>query len=394
MRDSYDCIVVGGGPGGAWAAKYAAEKGARVLLLEKDREIGTPVRCAEAVGERGLNMVVEPQPRWVTNVIEGAVLVAPDGKEVVLESEKEGDRGLMLDRKIFDYDLVQLATMQGVEVMTKAYVYGLIKNNGAVKGVRVQHMGSNLEIRSRLVIGADGVESRVGRWGGLRTNIKMKDMESCLQMTLSNIKVEPKYVYFYFGHEVAPGGYLWVFPKNDRVANVGLGISGEYARFKSARQYLKQFIDKHFPHAAVLYTVVGGVPCAPTLKKITADGLMLVGDAAHQVNPISGGGIVTAMIAGKMAGCVAAQAIATDDLSDKALARYAADWHQAEGKNHERFYKIKKGVYKLTDEDLNKTADAVLRLPPEKRTIINIFKSALVNHPRLILDVLKVFMKN
>jgi digeranylgeranylglycerophospholipid reductase len=386
--------VVGGGPGGAWAAKHAAENGARVLLLEKDREIGTPVRCAEAVGENGLKMVVEPEPRWITNVIKGAVLVAPNGREVVLESEKEGDRGYMLDRKIFDYDLVQLATTKGVEVMTKAYVYDLIRNNGKIEGVKAQHLGRHYEIRAKLVIGADGVESRVGRWGGLRTNIKMKDMESCLQMTLSNIKVDSKYVYFYFGREVAPGGYLWVFPKNDRVANVGLGISGQYARYKSAMKYLKEFIDKHFPNAAVMYTVVGGVPCAPTLKKVVANGLMLVGDAAHQANPISGGGIVTAMIAGQIAGRVAAQAIREQDVSEKRLEQYATEWNKVEGKNHERFYKIKKAIYKLSDADLNRTADSVLRLAPEKRTIINILKSALVSHPGLILDVIKVFMKS
>jgi digeranylgeranylglycerophospholipid reductase len=350
------------------------------------------VRCAEAVGATGLKMVVEPQPRWISNVIEGAVLVAPNGCEVVLESE--GDRGYMLDRKIFDYDLVQIATTYGVEVMTKAYVYDLIKTNGTIGGVKFQHLGQKHEIHAKIVIGADGVESRVGRWGGLRTNIKLKDMESCLQMTLSNIKVDPRYVYFYFGREVAPGGYLWVFPKNERVANVGLGISGQFARYKSAMKYLKEFIDRHFPHAAVLYTVVGGVPCSPTLKKIVARGLMLVGDAAHQVNPISGGGIVTAMIAGQIAGRVAAQAIAKNDVSEKLLEQYPIEWHKAEGKNHERFYKIKKTIYKLSEEDLNHTADTVLKLPPEKRTFINIFKAALVKHPSLIIDVIKAFMKN
>lgn len=391
MRDSYDCIVVGGGPGGAWAAKHAADKGARVLLLEKDREIGVPVRCAEAVGGPGFKAVVDPQPRWITNVIYGAVLVAPNGNEVVMESE--GEQGYMLERKIFDYDLVQMATMSGVDVMTKAYVSELSKPNGVVQGVGVQHLGRHYKIGAKIVIGADGVESRVGRWAGLRTNIKVKDMESCLQMTLSNIKVDPKYIYFYFGREVAPGGYLWVFPKNDRVANVGLGISGEYARYKSAQKYLHEFIDRHFPNAAVLYTVVGGVPCAPTLKRITADGLMLVGDAAHQVNPMSGGGIVTAMMAGRIAGQVAADAISEDDCSEKRLTQYAEEWHQLEGKNHERLHKIKRAVYKLTDEDLNKTADSLLRLPPEKRTLVNIFKSALVRHPGLIMDVVKAFMK-
>ncbi|RMF58521.1 MAG: NAD(P)/FAD-dependent oxidoreductase [Calditrichaeota bacterium] len=391
MRQHYDCIVVGGGPGGAWAARHAAEGGARVVLLEKDREVGVPVRCAEAVGEKGLKEVVEPDPRWISNVIEGLVLVAPNGREVLVEGQS--DRGLMLDRKIFDYDLVRMAAENGAEVYTKAYVFDLIKPNGRVEGVRVQHLGKTYDIRGDVVIGADGVESRVGRWAGLRTNVKLRDLESCIQMTLSNIKLDPKYVYFYFGRDVAPGGYLWVFPKSDRLANVGLGISGEFAKYKSAQHYLKKFIDRHFPHAAVLYTVVGGVPCAPTLKKIVADGLMLVGDAAHQVNPVSGGGITTAMIAGRLAGRVAARAVQEDDFSEKRLAEYARKWQAAEGKNHERFYKIKKAIYKLTDEDLNRTADAILRLPVEKRTIVNIFKSALINHPSLIFEVMRLFVR-
>lgn len=390
MRDRYDCIVVGGGPGGAWAAKHAADRGASVLLLEKDRDIGIPVRCAEAVGVAGLEAVVEPQERWISTVIKGAVLVSPHGEEVLISSDQA--QGYMLDRKIFDYDLVQMAAASGVHVLTKAYVHGVMKPNGAVEGVRVQHLGEDFDVRAKVVIGADGLESRVGRWAGLRTNIKMKEMESCLQMTLSNIKVDANTIYFYLGRQVAPGGYLWIFPKNDRVANVGIGISGQYARYRSAQRYLQAFIDKRFPHAAVLSTVVGGVPCAPTLKKIVANGLMLVGDAAHQVNPISGGGITTAMLAGRIAGRVAAEAIAEDDLSEKRLQRYAKDWHKAEGKNHERFFKIKQAVYKLTDEDFNRTAESILSIEPEKRTITNIFKAALIKHPALLFDVARAFM--
>ncbi|MFQ5601645.1 MAG: NAD(P)/FAD-dependent oxidoreductase [bacterium] len=391
MRTSYDCIVVGGGPGGAWAAKHAAEKGARVLLLEKDREVGVPVRCAEAVGEAGLKTVVEPKTKWIANVIEGVVFVSPDGQEVAVESKN--NRGYILDRKIFDYDLMQMASMHGVEVMTKAYVYDVLKSNGTVAGVKVQHLGEDYEIKSKIVIAADGVESRVGRWAGLRTNIKVKDLESCLQMTLSNIQVDPKYIYFYFGQDVAPGGYLWVFPKSENVANVGLGISGEFARFKSAKRYLLEFIERRFPHAAVLYTVVGGVPCAKTLNQIVTNGLMLVGDAAHQVNPVSGGGIVTAMIAGRIAGTLAAEAVAENNVSESKLQQYADEWQKAQGKNHDRLYQIKKAIYKLTDEDLNQTAAAMLKLQPEKRTLVNIFKTALFKHPALIFDIVKLFLR-
>jgi digeranylgeranylglycerophospholipid reductase len=257
----------------------------------------------------------------------------------------------------------------------------------------VQHLGRRFEVASGVVIAADGVESRVGRWSGLRTNIKMRDMESCMQVTLSNIRVDRKYIYLYFGHQVAPGGYLWVFPKTDTSANVGIGISGEYARYKSAQKYLTGFIERKFPKAAVMYTVVGGVPCAPTLKRITGDGVMLVGDAAHQVNPISGGGITTAMLAGKIAGSVAAAAIAEQDYSDSRLSSYAREWHKQQGKSHERFHKIKQAVYKLSDDDFNGTARSVLKTPPEKRTLVNVFKAALIKQPRLILDVISVFMQ-
>ncbi len=391
MRNSYDCIVVGGGPGGAWAAKHAAEQGANVLLLEKDREIGIPVRCAEAVGIDSLRLVVEPEERWISNRIKGAVLVSPHGKEVEVASD--ADQGYMLDRRIFDFGLVNIAASAGVEVKTKAYVNGLLRDNGSVKGVSVKHLGKDYKISSKIVIGADGVESRVGRFGGLKTNIKLKDLECCLQMTLANIKINPDNIYLYFGRDVAPGGYLWVFPKDETTANVGIGISGEFAKEKSAKRYLEEFIEKYFPHAAVLYTVVGGVPCAPTLKKIVMDGLMLVGDAAHQVNPVTGGGIVTAMLAGRIAGQVAAQAIKENDVTGERFAEYPEKWHKIQGKNHERMHKIKQAISKLTDDDLNATADSVLALPEEKRTLGNIFKKALIKQPAMLFDIMKVFLK-
>jgi digeranylgeranylglycerophospholipid reductase len=397
MRSDYDVIVVGAGPGGSWAAKAAAEKGAKVLMLEKDREVGTPVRCGEAIGAAGLAAVCEPDPipperglrRGIASEISGAVLVAPNGREVVLEFSPSA--GYVLDRKVFDFELALMAAAKGVEVRTKAYVYDVIRN-GAVNGVRVQQLGKNYDVTAKIVIGADGIESRVGRFAGLRTFTKLKDMESCMQVTLANVRVDPHYIYLFFGQDVAPGGYLWIFPKSETVANVGLGISGDFARHKSAQRYLQEFIDRRFPKAAAVYTVVGGVSCAPTLTKIVADGLMLVGDAAHQINPMTGGGIVTAMLAGKIAGRVAAEAIASGDVSGKNLAPYPKEWHEAQGKNHERIYKIKQAVYKFTDDELNRTAEAVLARKPEERTLVNVFKAALVRHPSLIFDLLKVFM--
>ena len=388
MKNKYDVIVVGAGPAGSTAARFATEAGASVLLLEKDREIGLPVRCAEGVGEKGIELVVKLQPNWLAQKISGVIFYPPNEERVSVESN---DVGYVLDRKIFDYELAELAANAGANVLTKAYVNGLLFEDGRVAGVKLLYLGKSYEIHAKLVIGADGIESRVGRWAGLKTRIAMKDMETCAQVTAANIDAEDSYCHFYFSHKNCPGGYIWIFPKGDGLANVGLGISGEYAKNKPPIDYLNEFLALHYPKAALLTTVVGGVPCAPTLEKIIADGLMLVGDAAHQANPVSGGGITSGMIAAKIAGQIAGAAISEGDVSAKRLSEYVKRWNKSEGNKHKVFYKLKKFIFDLTDEDLDKTARLLLGMPMEKRTLVNIFKSALIKQPSLVFDIIKVF---
>ena len=388
MKSRYDVIVVGGGPGGSWAAKYAAENGVSVLLLEKDREIGTPVRCAEGVSEEGLRRLIKVKERWIAQIIRRARLVSPDGTFIDINT---GGLGFVLNRKVFDYDLAAMAAEAGAHVLTKAYVHGLIRTSGVVSGVEMTHLGRNIRISGSVVIGADGVESRVGRWAGLETRTHIEDMVTSVQMTLTGIDIDPEVVQFYFGMHIAPGGYLWIFPKGERSANVGLGISGLYSGEKKPLDYLNRFINKNFLNASVLSTVAGCVPTDSTLKKITADGIMLVGDAAHQINPLTGGGILYAMVAGKIAGTVAADAVKAGDISEKKLSIYNRKWLQAEGKNNERCYKIKKVVNRFSDDELNKIAFLLKDIPQEKRTVFQIIKAALLHHPKLILEAAKVF---
>ncbi|NIA28417.1 MAG: geranylgeranyl reductase family protein [Actinobacteria bacterium] len=388
MNKKYDIVVVGAGPAGSTAARFAAQSGASVLLLEKDREIGIPVRCAEGVGEKGLETVVKIKPHWIAQEVSGVTLVSPSEDRVDIESN---EMGYVLNRKIFDYELAQMAATAGANVLTRAYVHGLLFQNGKAGGVRLQHLDSELEVEASIVIGADGIESRVGRWAGLKTKTSMKDMETCAQVTASHIDVDGRYCQFYFSNEKYPGGYLWIFPKGNGLANVGLGISGEYSKHKSPLACLQDFLDARFPHASILTTVAGGVPCSPTLEQIVGDGLMLVGDAAHQANPVSGGGITSGMIAAKIAGQVAGAAIAEGNVSKKRLTEYVNLWNKAEGNKHKVFYKLKKFVYNLSDEELDNAARILLDMPKEKRTLVNIFKSALIKHPSLIVDIIKAF---
>lgn len=317
MKNEYDVIVVGGGPAGSTAARMAAEGGASVCMLEKDRDIGYPVRCGEAVGELGLRQFVEPRQNWIAAKITDFGLIAPNGTRIFTPfSDKFG---YILHRRIFDYDLAKLAAARGVEITTKCYVRDLIIENGYVCGVVADTLDVRKEIRCKIVIGADGVESRIGRWAGIRTQVKMKDMETCVQYGVANIRLDPKRIDFYVGNEYAPGGYLWVFPKGSRSANIGLGINGRFAKNRSPKDYLEKFIQDHFPNASVLTTTCGGVPCAKPIKDPVRNGLILVGDAAHHVNPMTGGGIISGMKAGWIGGQICANAISNADYSQKYL---------------------------------------------------------------------------
>ncbi len=388
MKSEYDIIVVGAGPAGSTAARYASAGGASVLMLEKDRDVGYPVRCGEAVSHEGLIQFLEPNPKFIASTVTKFRLVAPNGKEVVPRLDGVG---YVLERRMFDYELAKIAASEGVEVVTKAYVYDLLRNTkGEACGVRALIKDEKIEIQGKVVIGADGVESRVGKWAGIDTTCHIRDMESCAQMTISGIEVDEDILDFYFGDQVSPGGYLWVFPKGKNSANVGIGISVECAKKRSAIRYLKDFVDQKFPGAAVLTHIAGGVPCAKTCDTIVKNNVMLVGDAAHQVNPTSGGGIISGMIGGMLAGEVAADAVRKEDFS--ILSDYQKQWHKRLGWRHEIFYNIKEGISRFTDETLNTIAESALKLPEHKRTLGGIFRTALWNQPSLLLDVARVFV--
>jgi digeranylgeranylglycerophospholipid reductase len=387
LNKKYDIIVVGGGPAGSMAARFAVEKGVSVLILEKDRDIGYPVRCGEAVSKVGIEEFIKPDNRWIAAKISKFSFNAPDGTEVILDF---GEAGYVLERRIFDYELARTAADAGVDILTRTYVNGLLFDNGKVSGVKYEYNGEQKEVKAKIVIAADGVESRVGRWAGLKTHIDFRDMESAVQITAANIPVDQNTLYFYFGKDVSPNGYFWIFPKGHNKANIGLGVSGIIGKKKSAQSFLNDFMNKHYPNAPVLTTIAGGVPCAITLEKISSPGIMLVGDAARQVNPLSGGGIASGMIGGKIAGIIAGEAVKTNKLSH--ILTYDKAWAERLGKRHETFDRIKNGIYDFSDEKFNNIAHAVNKIPYEKRTLGKVFTTALFNQPSLLIDVAKVFI--
>ncbi|HIH79043.1 MAG TPA: NAD(P)/FAD-dependent oxidoreductase, partial [Candidatus Poseidoniia archaeon] len=175
----WDVIVVGAGPGGSTAARFAAEGGARTLLLEKRAEVGVPVRCGEGIAPRWLEMIgVKVEGDWVTNRVRGARIYSPNGTCLTVDDDNLGTEvGAVISRAGLDQHLADLAADAGAEVRTGTTVTELLRDGDAVTGVCIRNLnGSKEELRCGVVVGADGFESQVGRWAGLPTHRKPADM--------------------------------------------------------------------------------------------------------------------------------------------------------------------------------------------------------------------------
>ena len=395
MKDMYEVLVIGAGPAGSIAAKIAAENGLDVLLIEKRQEIGDPVRCAEGVNKEYLKKHVEIDKRWICADLKGSCIYSPDGTKIEMAEEiSGGEVGYVLERKVFDRALAEQAAKAGAEVRVKTRATGLIIEDDFVKGARLMHLGKEYDVRARIVIGADGVESKVGRWAGIDTSLKPIDIETCVQYLITGADVDQEYCEFYIGSETAPGGYIWIFPKGEGKANVGIGILGsKMGKFKPRPvDYLNSFIEKRFPDASIVEMVFGGVPVSGSIEKTSVNGLMLVGDAARQSDPITGGGILNAMDAGKMAGEAAYAAISAGDVSLGKLEEvYEKRWRETLGHNIDMSLIVKNCFINLTDDNLNSLAHSLKDVKFERMSLLDLLQALFKANKKLLWDLRVLF---
>lgn len=347
VRDQYDVVVVGAGPAGSATAWEAARLGLKVLLLEKRQEIGSPVRCAEGITHSALASFLPPDPRWISATIRSASIHVVDGRrdqEWVPTREPSADEamGYVLERRVFDRALAEQAAGAGARVLVKTAAVGLLREGRRVVGVRASGSWGERDIAARVTVGADGVESRIGAWAGLDTTVPLPDLMSCAQYLLAGIDIDPGTTVYYLDPELAPGGYGWIFPKGNGRANVGLGIQAGLSKTPPA-ELLDRFVAKYpyLSRGSPVTLVSGGVPVGLPPSPMVTDGLLLVGDAGRQVDPLTGGGIANAMEAGRLAARVIAETLERRDSSASALGRYAELWSGGRGREMARNYRLR-----------------------------------------------------
>jgi len=305
MPHHYDAIVIGAGPAGSIAAAEIAQEGFSVLLLEKHQQPGKPLCCAEAVSKAALARLVEIKQEWISACIDKIKVVAPNGEDVTIHHP---GAGLVLERPDFDFDLAQAAIKAGCELQCNAIGLELIRDGGLFRFLKVLHCdGSNEEISARIFIAADGVESKIARMAGLNNLIIDEDNSAFIQYRLTEIDIDPVAVEFYVGNEVAPGNYLWVFPKSANSANVGVGVGTKKHKGGDSATFLDRFIEAHFRNAKIEATYCGSVPAYQGKNMFRLDNMLVAGDAARTLDSLSGAGIINAMLSGKYAGIAAVQ---------------------------------------------------------------------------------------
>lgn len=308
MIEQADILVLGLGPAGASAARAAAERGRRVVALDRKREPGVPVQCAEFV------------PAMIDAEVTGAVRQRIDAMATFVEDDaadlQPNFPGHMLDRAAFDAALVARAVQAGADCRFGRRVLRIAKDG-------MVHLGDGRQLRARVIVGADGPRSQAGRAiGSVNT-----DLVETRQVTVPLRRAHAATDIFLSAG--IPGGYGWLFPKGS-VANLGAGVSpAQRARLKPILEKLHADLGDRVGRE-ILATTGGSIPVGGLLRpwgRLGETLVLLAGDAAGLANPVTGAGIAAAVQSGRLAGEAATNGNAAayqeelEDLFGAALAR-------------------------------------------------------------------------
>ncbi len=387
---NYDVLVIGAGPAGSSAARYASRFGLKTLLIEKRPDIGSPVRCGEGISKAWMPEVdLKPDPHWISDEVKGARIYGPSEKKpIMLTAESAGNEvGYVIERDKFDKHVAALAASEGSDVWVKSPAVGIIKEGNRVVGAKIRHNAEIVDVRAKIVIAADGFESEFGRWAGLKSLILAKnDIISAIEYRMINVDSNEDYTDFYLG-SMAPAGYLWVFPKGPHEANVGIGVT--ITRMKDrwdVKNYLDDWINSHpgYKKGKIIQEITGGVSVNKVRDKMTMPGLMVIGDAARLIDPITGGGIANGLISGKYAAQVAKKAIDENDFSEDMMRNYDTMVKEKFERKHLRNWFAKEKLGTLSDDTLDKLVDVISDVKIKDISVEEILKAVQVKYPELV----------
>lgn len=343
----YDAIVVGAGPAGSTTAKFLAQKGIKTLLLDKEKfprdkpcAGGLPIRVLQQFPYVKNDILIEAY-------ISSGTMFSPSQRHKI-EISKETPVLAMVLRKKFDHELVKFAKEAGAEFQDASPVSSV----QMTKDAALVTLNNGKTLQSEIIVAADGVNSDIAQSLGLRTPGLERGL--CIlqefevdEKTMDEYFKNPRHCYIHSRFKTV-AGYGWVFPKKEHL-NIGFGIiqmqkNQQTINVRTSYQEYVTLLKKErlIPQELKDTPVKGGSLLTQPLEKTYADRLLLVGDAAGFVNPLTGEGIYYAMASGQIAASVIAEAVEKKQTDEKFLSRYQTLWQNDFGRDIDLILKVVK----------------------------------------------------
>ncbi|MDD5263663.1 MAG: geranylgeranyl reductase family protein [Candidatus Bipolaricaulis sp.] len=361
---SYDVVVVGGGPAGAVAARTAAEDGASVLLVERRSRIEGPSPCTGLISRHALTALGVSE-RSVLRRIRAVAVHGPNARAVLCA---DSEKAVVVDRADLERELLESAAAAGVDVQLGVSAVGARRGE-----VRVRRPGGVDAVGARIVVGADGPESGTAKWFGLpgpAEILRAVQVEVAAEGPGDAVEV-------FLGRDVAPGFFAWSVPAESGRRRVGVAVSDPH----DPAEFLGRLVARRFPEARVISSIEALIPIPP-IAPIVGDGVLLVGDAAAQVKPWSGGGLYVGGVCSRLAGRAAAEAVRDGDVSAERLGAYEEACRRTVG-GELRFGGVARSVLRsMSDSAL----DAALAALQDEALAAFVAREADIDHPSRILS--------
>lgn len=297
-----DVLVVGAGPAGSGAARASALAGARTLMIDRKKEIGTPVQCGEVIGLELLKRSGVRVPSSCIVARQGFTRFVL-GREVVIDNTEAYWQALTVERKVLDKHLAFRAASAGASVQADTRLLSVRTDGVEVKSCLLSHHGDQVEVSPKAIVAADGVHSTLSKELGVEF-FSPKDVARGAEFELVAKKDIPQCMQIFIEPEIGLG-YGWIIPKGRRRANVGVGLVGIDA---SRRSFLEDWVTGHpvvsnyFDVDKVLEVKLGDAPVPGFVRGPARGNVLFCGDAAGQTLAFVGEGIMPSYICGGLAG--------------------------------------------------------------------------------------------
>jgi len=360
----YDVIICGAGPGGlsTGISTLFFNKNAKVLILESRKEVGEE-KCGEGLSEGwfydmpdyGLFLLSKLDQKCFENEMHGMAIYLPNGKSIKIRTEEK--QGWIINKDYFLKNLANIFQWLGGELRTNTSVFRPLIKGNRVEGIETSE---GEMIYGKYIIDATGVPQSIWRNVlSIEEPLNKKDYEVCFQYKVlgCNLK-DHDLIHLYFGNELFPGGYGWVFPKGPHKANVGLGCQA--SKTSTAFPFMIKFWGKLKIKGNIISKKGGTVDTFKIPESFVWSNLACVGASARFTNPLHGGGTGPALFSGYLLGKNIANALKENAEIEDTLLEYQEEFKSSrQAKEHQSAYKVKEVIQKLTDDELNLVIDAI-----------------------------------